>query len=154
MKIGIFFYSFSGHALSVAKKINERLITSGYQVGMEKLEPAGRLNPSDLRTELKSIPSIEDYDILVIASPVHGGRMASPIAEFLEKTPSMKGKRVFCLVTHFLPYGTGGKQTILQMKAACQSKGGQIIGSENFPRLSLRQKTKINGIFNLLEKAM
>ena len=126
MKIGIIYYSFSGFTSSVSKKLTKRLSLDGYEVGMEKLEPAGKLDVRVLRTELKSIPCIEDYDKLVIASPVHGGRIASPMAEFLEKTPSMMNKQVVCLVTHFLPYSTGGAQTVLLLKSALRGKGRKI----------------------------
>jgi NAD(P)H dehydrogenase (quinone) len=152
MKIGIIFYSHSGHTLSITEKLREKLTAAGYSVGIEQLETVGPLKLSDQTAELKAIPSVEVYDSLVIASPVHGGRLSSPMAEFLKKAPSLKDKQVVCLAAHFLPYGMGAKQMIQLMKAACQAKGAQIIGAGDVPRLSLRQNKHIEDVVNLLVK--
>ena len=152
MHIGIIFYSFSGHTLSVARKLGGKLSTAGHKFSLEQLETTAPLKLSAQRAELKSIPSIEDYDTLVIASPVHGGRMSSPIASFLEEVPSLQGKKVVCLATHFLPYGWNGEQMIRSMKKVCEAKGAQIIGVGNTPRLSLRRKNHINEVVNNLAK--
>jgi hypothetical protein len=89
-----------------------------------------------------------------LASPVHGGRLASPIAAFFEKAPSLKGKKVVCVGTHFLSYEMGGRQMLELMQAACQQKGAHVVGTANVFRLSLRQKKYINAIVALLEKAI
>ena len=151
MKIGIICYSFSGYTSWISKKLLQKISSKAYQVDLHSLEPAGRLDVTALRTALKSIPPVEEYDILILASPVHGGRIASPMAEFLEKSPSLLDKKVICLVTHFLPYSTGGEQTIRLLKSACEEKSGQVIGTENIPTLSLKRITKMDRIIHLLE---
>jgi len=151
MDIGIIFYSFSGHTLSVSKKIKNHLENSGYDVALEQLEPSGPFKLTDEVSELKTIPSIEKYNVLIIASPVHGGRMASPVAGFLKKVPHLKGKKMICLVTHFLPYSMGGKQMIRILKAACESLGAEVIATGNVPRLSLRQNKYINKVIDTIK---
>ncbi|HEY60769.1 MAG TPA: flavodoxin [Anaerolineae bacterium] len=152
MQIGIIFYSFSGHTLSVIKKIKEKLTTSGHEVIIEQLETAAPLKLTTQTVALKSIPNVESYDALVIASPVHGGRISSPVASFLEKAPSLQGKKIVCLATHFLPYGWGGKQMIQLMEEVCKAKGAQIIGVGNVPRLSLMQDKYIDAVAKHLSK--
>ena len=85
MHIGIIFYSFSGHTQSITHEIAEKLSAAGHQVSINQLETAAPLNLIAQTVELKSIPSIESYDVILIASPVHGGRISSPIARFLEE---------------------------------------------------------------------
>ena len=150
MHIGIIFYSFSGHTLAITHEIAEKLSAAGHQVSINQLETAAPLNLIAQTVELKSIPSIESYDVILIASPVHGGRISSPIAGFLEKVQFMPGKRILCLAAHFLPYKWGAKQMIGSLNKACEAKGARIIGAVNVPRLSLRRKNHIAKVVNLL----
>jgi len=150
MNIGIIFYSFSGHTLSVSRKLEEGLIASGFKVKREQLEPDGPYKLTDMVIKLKNVPSIEVYDILVLASPVHGGRMAAPMAGFLKELPGLKSRKIICLVTHFLPYSMGGKQMIQLFKDACESLGAEVVGTANIPRLRLRQKQYINKVIDMI----
>ena len=154
MHIGIIFYSFSRHTLKVAKKLKEQLISYGYEAGLEQLEPAEPFHLTAPVAELKSIPAISQYDALILASPVHGGRMAGPMAGFLENIPSLNNKPVFCLATHFLPYSMGGRQMIDLMKDACESNGAKIMGFGNVPRLSFRRNIYITKIVDTLKNQL
>jgi len=154
MNIGIIFYSFSGHTIRMVKKLEKKLSDSGYDAVLHQLEPAEPFHLTAPVAELKSIPSISKYDALILASPVHGGRMAGPMAGFLENVSSLKSKPTFCLVTHFLPYSMGGKQMIILMKDACESMGAKIIGIGNVPRLSFRQSARINEMVEIFKKQL
>jgi hypothetical protein len=49
---------------------------------------------------------------------------------YLEQLPSLENKKVALFVTKGLRFEwTGGTRAIGQMKKACQSKGGEIIGT-------------------------
>lgn len=152
INIGIIIYTWSGNTLSIAQKLEEKLSSAGHKVSLEQLETAAPLKLGAQMSELKSIPSIKKYDVLVLASPVHGGRISSPIASFLEGTPSLLGKKVALLATHFLPFGWGGKQMIRSMKEVCEAKGAQIIGEGSVPWANFQPKRYIDEVVNKLAK--
>jgi menaquinone-dependent protoporphyrinogen IX oxidase len=151
MNIGIVFYSFSGHTLSVSKRLQGKLKERGYEAGLEQLEPAGSFKFTEEIVAVKDIPSLSAYDLLVFAAPVHGGRIAGPMAGFLKKSPSLSNKPAICVVTHFLPYSLGAKQMLQLFKPACATLGAQVIGTVNVPRLSFRQNKYINKVVDLIE---
>jgi flavodoxin len=140
MTIGIIVYSRTGHTLSVARRLEERLSADGYDVTLEQLETAGPVSPSATTAALKSKPSIDAYDALVLGSPVNGGRMSAPMNSYLEQIPSLAGKRVAILLTHFFPQGWGAKQTIEQITEVCEAKGATVIGSGDVRWFSLGRR--------------
>lgn len=143
MNIGIILYSRTGHTLSVAEALKERLSADGHAVTLEQLEIAEPISLSAERAELRRKPAIDPYDALVLGSPVNGGRMSAAMASYLEQIPSLRGKKVAFLLTHFLFTGWGASQTIEQMKAICQSKGARICGSGSVRWSSLRRRRQI-----------
>ena len=151
MKIGIVFYSFSGHTLSVSKKLQGKLIERDYEAELEQLEPAGAFKLTEEIVAVKDIPSLSDCDLLVFAAPVHGGRIAGPMAGFLNNAPSLGNKPAICVVSHFLPYSLGAKQMLQLFKPACAALDVQVIGTVNVPRLSFRKNQYINKVVDLIE---
>ncbi|MBN1813312.1 MAG: flavodoxin [Anaerolineae bacterium] len=143
MNICIIVYSRTGHTLSVAMKLKEKLSTAGHAVNLEQVEIAGpaRLGATDV--QLKTKPEIEPYDALVFGSPVQGGAMPPAMTSYLGQIASLQGKKVACLVTHLFPPGVGANQTLNQMKEICESKGAIVCGSDDvgWPRLGLKRRT-------------
>jgi flavodoxin len=142
MNIGIIVYSHTGHTLSVATKLKERLSANGRTVNLEQVEIYGPDGPGVMDVRLKTKPSIDTYDALVFGSPVRGGVMSPAMTSYLEQIASLQGKKVVCLVTHFFPPGWGANQTINQMKAICESKGATVCGwgDVGWPRLGLKRR--------------
>jgi flavodoxin len=143
MDVGIIVYSHTGHTLSVARKLEEGLSADGHGVTLEQLEIAGPVNPSATTAALKTRPAIDPYDALVFASPVNGGRMSAAMNGYLEQIPSLQGKKVVLLLTHFFFRGWGAEQTIAQMTEVCQSKGATVSGSGTVRWTSLRRRRQI-----------
>ncbi len=129
MKISIITYSRCGKTLAVSKKLEEKLSANGHQVTLTQLETVGPLMPGARTVGLVLKPKVETNDLLVFASPVNGGQISAPLASFLNQILSLKGKKVICLVTHFLFFGWGANQAIQQMKMLCEKKGAEVIGS-------------------------
>jgi NAD(P)H dehydrogenase (quinone) len=129
MKIGIITYSRSGKTLAVSKKLEEKLSANGHQVTLTRLYTAGPLKPGTRTVGLVSKPKSEMNDLLVFATPVNGGQISVPMSSFLDQIPSLQGKKVICLVTHFLFRNWGADQAIRQMKMLCEIKGAKVIGS-------------------------
>jgi len=143
MNIGIVVHSQTGHTLSVAGKLKERLLEAGHAVTLEQVEPSGPAKPGAENVQLKTKPEVDAYDALVFGCPVWGGTMSSAMTSYLEQATSLQGKKVACLVTHFFPRGWGGNQTISQMKEVCESKGATVCGSGSVSWFPLSRKRRI-----------
>jgi len=143
VNIGIIVFSHTGHTLKVTRKLKERLTADGHDVTLEELEPVEPLNLSATTAPLKRIPAIDEYEALVLGSPVNGAQMSAPMKSYLDQTPSLQGKQVALLLTHFFPSQWGANQTIAQMTEACESKGATVIGSGDVRWMSLRRRRQI-----------
>jgi hypothetical protein len=112
-------------------------------VTLEQLEIAGPVNLSATTAALRAAPATDPFDALVFGSPVKGGRMSAAMNSYLEQIPSLQGKQVALLLTHFLFQGWGANQTIEQMTAACESKGAAVRRSGTVRWTSLRRRRQI-----------
>jgi len=144
MKIGIIYFSHMGHTQKVAENASEALRQAGFDVDCTQLIPK---EPLDLRAErvpVEEIPQVVPYDLLVLGTPVHGGRMSAPMRYFLDEMPSIKGKKILALATHFFRKGWGAVQTIQQMQKICEIAGADFLGFVNVKWLSLFRSKQIN----------
>jgi flavodoxin len=150
MEIGIVVYSHTGHTLSVAVKLKEKLSAAGHAVTLEQVEPAGPVSLSARHAELKTKPEIDAYDALVFGSPAWGGVPAAPMTSYLAQVSSLQGKKVVCLVTGLFPPGWGRNQTSAQMQAICKAKGATVCGSGSVGWLSLSRKRQVARVVDRL----
>ena len=147
MNIGLIVYSQTGHTLSVAEKLKERLSAAGHVVTLEQIETVGPVSPSATSVELKTRPAIDAYDALVLGSPVRGGVLPPPMVSYLQQVTSLEGKKVACLVTGFFPAAEWGRnQTMAQMKVICESKGATVCGSASVGWFSLNRKRQVSEV--------
>lgn len=52
------------------------------------------------------------------------------MAAYLAAIPSLHGKKIECFVTEYFPFPSmGGNQAIKQMRALCEGKGGDVVGT-------------------------
>lgn len=156
MRVGVVYYSYSGHtALLVARLVSELSRVRGGQVREIPLEPEGSLQFNAISVPLKSMPTIEECDALILGTPVHGGRMSGPMRTFLEDISSLEDLRVAFLLTHFFPRQWGAVQTAEAMDALCREKGAEVLGSADVTWFSLHRENQINAcishIASLLE---
>lgn len=131
MKIGIVTYSQTGHSYSVGEKLEEKLVSEGHEVELERVIPVGDVNPGSKNITFSSKPEISDYDAVIFGSPVHAFSLAPAMKTYLEQLESIEGKEVACFVTKGLRFKwTGGTRAIGQMKKLCESKGGKVVGTD------------------------
>ena len=150
MHIGLIVYSLTGHTLSVAMKLKERLSATGHGVTLEQIETVGPGGLSAESAELKTKPAITPYDALAFCSPVRGGVLPPPMKSYLEQVTSLQGKKVACVVTGFFPAGWGRNQTMAQMKEICESKGATVCGSGSVGWFSVNRKRQISTVVDSL----
>jgi hypothetical protein len=72
--------------------------------------------------------------------------MSAAMNSCLEHFPSLQGKRVLLLLTHFFFRGWGAEQTIEQMEWACESKGAMLSGWESMRWTSLQRRREISRV--------
>jgi len=78
--------------------------------------------------DIKKITGAPEFDLLVIGTGTYGGRPGKGVLEFLDRMPSMKGKKAAV-------FGTSGEGTfegstaLVQIKDALEKKGAKVTGT-------------------------
>jgi hypothetical protein len=145
VNVGVIVYSWTGHTLSVATKLQEALSADGHAVRLERLETVGPVSPAATSAALVTVPAIDGHDALVLACGVQGGRPAVPMASYLAQVGSLADVRVAFLVTHFFPPQWGRDQALAQMQEMCASKGATVCGSGGVRWFGLRRGKRVAG---------
>ena len=155
MKIGIMVHSNTGHTLSVAQRLKERLTMEGHLVNLVKLEAISSNPSSRQNVQLKTVPDINGYDVVFFASPVHGGLLAPAMKAYLSQIGTLKGKRIAGFVTQaFSVESMGGKSAINQMKKICEDNGGNICETGIINWFNMNREKKIKDTLDRLAKAV
>jgi flavodoxin len=153
MKIGIIIHSQTGNTYSVALKLKEKLSEAGHSVDLERLKVAGALRRGIRDIQFETLPNAGQYDVLVFGAPVEAFSLSPVMISYLTQVASLQGKKVACLVTHFLPYSwMGGNRAVNQMKKICESKGAVVLGSEVINWSSSRRNLEITKAVDRLSK--
>jgi len=130
MSIGIVVYSWAGHTLSVAEKLQEGLVAGGHTVKLEQVTVVGGRKQGAREFGLETLPDVAPYDAVVFGSAVEAFSLSPVLTAYLKQIGSLQGKKVACLVTQQFPYPwMGGNRAIRQMKKLLKAKGGTIAGS-------------------------
>jgi len=129
MKTGLVIYSYTGITLKIATEIQTKLIKAGQEVMLIALKAKDE-NPNKTVVELVEVPDLSSFDQVILGSPVRGFQVSPIMKAFLEKTPSLKQKKVACFVTHAFPYAwMGGNTAIKMMKDLISKKDGIIVST-------------------------
>lgn len=151
MKIGIIVFSQTGHTLSVAEKLREKLASGGHEAALEQVTPSGGASQDVRSIRYGVLPDVMKYDALVFAAPVQGFNLAPAMAAYLTYLPLLKGMKVACLVTKQLKSAwTGGNRAIAKMKDVCEAKGGKVCGSGMVSWGSPQRERDIESLVNKL----
>ena len=120
MKACVLYFSLTGNTKRFAESISNSL----------------SLPIFDLATSKSSI--VEDYDVIIIGTPVHGLPPAKPVSSFIEKLPKANEKKTIIFLTYAIRKGKANKKlekelankgyrTILSL-----SKRGLKLGEQDF----------------------
>lgn len=122
MRIGIIVYSKTGHTLLVAKKLQEKLETTGHTASLCQLT-----TKDDTNLDSTSIPDISDFDMIYFGSCVQGFGLAPIMKQYFERINSLKDIPINLFVTQFFPFAfLGGNASIKKMEEQCKVKGGKV----------------------------
>lgn len=131
MEIGIIFYSQTGNTAIVAQKLLEKFKDGGYAASLEQITISGNTPAQPGKFELTDLPRVEEYDAIVLGSPVQAFALNPVMKAYLATLPVMAEQKAACFVTKQLPlFKTGGTQAIKYMEKTCASKGMVIVRSE------------------------
>ena len=120
MNACVLYFSLTGNTKKFAESISNSLNIPVFDLAMFK-------------------PSIvEDYDVLILGTPVHGLSPAKPVSSFIEKLPKANEKKTIIFSTYAIRKGKANKklenelaemgyQTILSL-----SKRGFKLGEQDF----------------------
>ncbi len=92
MKACVIYFSLTGNTKRFAESISNTL----------------NLPIFDLATSKPSI--VEDYDVLILGTPVHGLSPAKPVSSFIEKLPKANNKKVIIFSTYAIRKGKANKK--------------------------------------------
>lgn len=129
----IVFFSWGGNTRAVANHIHD--IIGGDMIEVETVVPypdtyeeviaiaPGELE-SDYRPELKtSVENIDQYDTIIVGTPIWGGRLAPAMKSFLASY-DLSGKTIAPFCTHG---GSGTARSVDDIRSVCP--GSEILGS-------------------------
>jgi hypothetical protein len=130
MNIGIVVYSQTGHTLSVATKLKEKLATAGHSVALEQVKLVGKRKAGSREFQLGPLPGVAQYDVLVFGAAVEASALSAVMTKYLGQIGSLEKKSVACLITQAFPFAwLGGNRVARQMQKLCEAKGATVRGS-------------------------
>lgn len=130
MKIGIIIHSQTGHTLSVAERMQQILMAVGHSVAIDRVVATNDEEPKPEQVTLESAPDYAQYEALILGAPVRGFALSPVMTAYLSTIPTFSDKRIECFVTEYFPFPSmGGNQAIRQMRAICEEKGGEVVGT-------------------------
>ena len=130
MNVGIVVYSHTGNTLSVAEKLAQGIRASGHAVQIVRIEPVDSNLQAKPPVKLQSVPDISTFDVVVLASPIHGFTLAQAMKAYLEQLPDLEGKFIYSYVTQHLKWAwMGGNRGLRIIETSCKAKGESVRGS-------------------------
>jgi flavodoxin len=131
MKIGIIVHSKTGHTLSVAERLKEKLTAAGHPAGIERITPVDENERRLENVKFERPPDLSQYEAFVFAAPVHAFSVSRAMEAYIGRLPALNGKKAACFVTKSLPFKwTGGNKAISVMKNGIEAKGGKVVATD------------------------
>jgi flavodoxin len=92
---------------------------------------------------------VSGYDLMVIGSPVWGGRPTPAINAAIQALKGCEGKRSILVVT----CGGSPGESLSLMKKGLEGRGVNITASVSFTRRDLRNEGRVNDLIKLIQTA-
>lgn len=156
MKICILVNSMTGNTLSIAEKLKVKLEENKHLVNIEKIEPIGgeNINETDIsKINFENIINPNDYELIIIGSPVRGFSITFTLKSYLDKIESFNNIKTLLFVTHALPFAwLGGKQAIKQIQNICEKKNANILNTAIIDWKNKKREEQIESLVNDFSK--
>jgi flavodoxin len=146
VKSAVIYYSLTGNTSLVAKMIAERIEADIIKLKPEKEIPstgAGKYFMGGKSVMLNEKPklineelNLENYDTLIIGTPIWAGSITPPINTFLSENV-IKDKRIFLFATH--SPGTNTEKCFAKMKEKLtRNRTIETVGFEDVKKMSAK----------------
>ena len=151
MRIGIIVYSYTGNTLSVANRLSEALKLN-HEVEIKRITAENEQEGLAKDIILKEKFAVDQYDVVVFASPVHAFHLCAVMTAYLMQLNSLKEKSVFCFVTGSLSKGwMGSNRSNKKMVKLSKAKLGHVV-STGFVHWNKDESIREQNIIQLVEK--
>ncbi|MGI6741857.1 MAG: flavodoxin family protein [Brevefilum sp.] len=154
MKVKLIYYSHFGYTKLVSEQISERLKFRGFDVYESRLEIVDPLNYRDNLAVTIEVPSIEGFDLIILGTPVHDGRMSGAMRYYIEQITSFHKKKLIIVVTYLYRRGWGAVQTIEDIRKHCETKGAVFLASTDIQWTPVFKKWKIGQSLEKIERSL
>jgi flavodoxin len=145
MKVGIIVHSQSGHTVTFARAIAERLSKAGIEYDIELLRTKGIVKPRKKHVEFLRLPDISGYDIVLFGAPVWAFTISPAIIAFMRTIKSLKGKKALPFITHSLFAKVCGAERALKiMGAELEELSADLLEGEHIHFFIGANKAKLN----------
>jgi len=117
MKIGIIYYSETGHTLQACEALKTKFEELGHSVDLKAVTVI------DIKTDktLKDCPEVLNYDLIIFGTPVQGFSLPIPMAEYLKKIHLPLNQKIGVLITQYFKVSwLGANHTIRQLLNAIE----------------------------------
>ena len=132
MKIGIFVHSQSGNTARLALAVTHALREKGHEVDVELLRPIGKIHPGIRHVELKNVPEVDGYDMVMLGGPIWAFNASPVVVSLLHQLPSLKGKKaMFFLTSGFPPPLSGWNRAHKKIKTLLEESNATVIEGES-----------------------
>lgn len=132
MKVVIAVHSQSGHTALLAKQTAGVLNAAGHETDLHLLRPKEFAKPRMKNVELKDIPEVAPYDIVIVGGPVWAFTASPVTISFLSSIPNLKGKKALALVTYSLPFkGVTANRALSAIESKLDSLGADVLPGES-----------------------
>jgi flavodoxin len=128
MKIGIFVHSQSGNTAKLGLAVTHALREKGLDVSIELLRPLGKIHPRVKHVQFRSLPEVEEYDIILFGGPIWAFSASPVIVSLLKQLETLKGKKAMCFTTSGFPTAfSGAKRALIRMSDLCEGLGAKVL---------------------------
>jgi flavodoxin len=131
MKAVIAVHSQSGHTALLAKQTAGVLNAAGHETDLQLLRPKAFAKPRMKNVELKDVPDVAPYDLVIVGGPVWAFSASPVTMSFLSSIPNLKGKKALALATYSLPFkGFNANRAISAIEAQLDLLGADVLPGE------------------------
>ncbi len=102
MNTGIVVYSYDGHALSAATKLQAKLVARGHQVTLDRLETVEPLQMGNTTATLRALPAVDGHDALALPAPCEENARATDVWYSWKRSRRPRQDQRFCSRGHAL----------------------------------------------------
>lgn len=114
--VSIFYFTGTGNSLYASEYLGKQLEINNYSVDVKNI------------TDIESVDTLKNKDILIFVYPIYGSNMPSMMSEFIHNLPESKGQRVGVIATQLAFSGDGSSilYSTFKRKGYIQRWGYQV----------------------------